>query len=107
MEEVKQAIFAMRSLKALGPDGLNPLFYQSQWDIVGTSMLSKVNLMFHKKEEVRGVNETNIVLIPKVEHSETIRDLRPISLCNVIYKTLTKVIVTRLRRLMPKVISPN
>ena len=63
--------------------------------------------MFHKKEEVRDVNETNIVLIPKVEHPETIRDFRPISLCNVIYKTLTKVISTRLIRLMPKVISPN
>ena len=60
-----------------------------------------------KKIEISSVNEANIVLIPKTDYPETIRDFKPISLCNVVYKTLTKVIATRLRRVMPKIISPK
>ena len=71
------------------------------------SLLSKVDLMFENKEQISSVNETNIVLIPKTDYPETIRDFRPISLCNVVYKTLTKVIATRLRRVMPQIISTN
>lgn len=104
---MKQALFAMGPLKAPGPDGLNPLFFQSQWETLGASIVAKVDLMFSKREEIMDVNNTNIVLIPKSDHPETIRDFRPISLCNVIYKILTKVIATRLRRVMPKIISPN
>ena len=107
LEEVKRALFAMGPMKAPGPDGLNLLFFQSKWETLGMSLLSKVDLIFENKEEISSVNETNIVLIPKTDYPETIRDFRPISLCNVVYKTLTKVIATRLRRVMPKIISPN
>ena len=46
-------------------------------------------------------------MIPKFDHPKIIRDIRPISLCNVVYKMLTKVIASRLKRVMPKIISPN
>lgn len=105
--EIKQALFAMGPLKAPGPDGLNPLFYQSQWEVLGDFIVEKVRCMFVSEEEVRKVNDTNIVLIPKSEHPENIKDFRPISLCNVIYKILTKVLAVRLRGIMPKIISPN
>ncbi|XP_028805357.1 uncharacterized protein LOC114760258 [Neltuma alba] len=42
-----------------------------------------------------------------MDHPQTIRDFRLISLCNVIYKVITKVISNRLRRFMPQVIAPN
>ena len=90
LEEEKNVLFAMGPLKAPGLDGLNPLFFQNQWSTLGTSILSKVELMFSHEEVVRKVNDTNIILIPKIYNPETIRDFRPISLCNVIYKLLTK-----------------
>ena len=47
------------------------------------------------------------MLIPKLENLETIKQFSPLSLCNVTYKTITKVIVNRLRPLLSNLISPN
>lgn len=49
--------------------------------------------------------EILIVLIPKVDQPKRMTELRPISLCNVAYKVLTKVLVQRLRPFLDDLIS--
>ena len=46
-------------------------------------------------------------LVLKKKNVECMRDLRPISLCNVIYKIVAKVLANRLRNFLPKIISHN
>jgi hypothetical protein len=53
-----------------------------------------------------GVNEITIVLLPKKEEPELLKDFRPISLCNVIYKVVSKCLVNGLRPLLQDLIAP-
>lgn len=50
--------------------------------------------------------EAALVLIPKEAKSCNIRGFRPLSLCNVSYKLVSKVIVNRLKLLKKELISP-
>ena len=52
------------------------------------------------------LNETLITLIPKHLGADYLATFRPISLCNTVYKVVTKIIVKRLRPFLPKLISP-
>jgi hypothetical protein len=54
-----------------------------------------------------GVNNTTIVLIPKGNNPGELKEFRPISLCNVIYKLISKCIVNRLRVMLDDVVSPE
>lgn len=51
------------------------------------------------------VNHTNLVLIPKCNNPEEMKDLRPISLCNVVYKIFTKVLANHLKVLLSDIVS--
>ncbi|KAM6552992.1 hypothetical protein CsatB_013754 [Cannabis sativa] len=54
-----------------------------------------------------GLNNTNIVLIPKKKNPEQMSELRPISLCNVMAKVITKVLANRMKGLLSEVISKH
>ncbi|KAK4265131.1 hypothetical protein QN277_026221 [Acacia crassicarpa] len=105
--EIRDALFSMGALKSPGPNGLHALFFQHQWETVKDSDVYFVKQVFLNPERICEVNRTHIVLIPKTDHPETFRDFRPISLCNVIYKIVTKLVANRMKSFMPHVISPN
>ena len=60
-----------------------------------------------RKEFPANVNNTLITLIPKCDNPSTVRDLHPITLCNVLYKIIAKVLANRLKVLLPDIISAN
>lgn len=51
------------------------------------------------------LNETNIALIPKKDDPDSMVDWRPISLCNVLCKLISKVFANRLKVILHKCIS--
>lgn len=102
-----EALKTIGSLKAPGPDGLLALFYKEFWEIVGDEVVSDVLNVLRGGPMPNKWNETTVVLIPKVRRPETIKDLRPISLCNVIYKLISKVLSNRLKRILPDIIAPS
>lgn len=97
----------MAPLKASGVDGLHAQFYQSQWVVVGESLISIVKKGFNNGEVEAFLNKTLLVLILKVPRPELVSQFQLISLCTVPYKLLTKVIVNRLKPVMPLLVEEN
>ena len=65
-EEVKTTLFQMFPTKAPGPDGFPAHFYQRHWDICGDDVTRVVLKIVQGEESPEGINETILVLIPKV-----------------------------------------
>ena len=106
MPEVKDGLWCLKPLKAPGPNGLHAGIFQSFWSTVGSFELEEVRKAFRDSTIPPYLNETLITLIPKCPGADCLNSFRPISLCNTVYKVVTKIIVKRLRLLLPKLISP-
>ncbi|CAN0919243.1 Transposon TX1 uncharacterized 149 kDa protein [Linum grandiflorum] len=104
-EEFRLAMFSMDADKAPGPDGLNPGFYQHFWHLIGDEVFKAACSWLEEGVLPSEIQDTNIVLLPKVDEPKGMKELRPISLCNVLYRLVAKVLANRLRRVMPKLIS--
>lgn len=99
-------MWSMKAFKAPGPDGLHVGFFQRFWLVVGNSVKKEVKQIFMDSKMPEFLNRTNMALIPKIAGPETLGSYRPISLCNTVYKLVTKIIVARLRPHLDKLVSP-
>ncbi|XP_074318651.1 uncharacterized protein LOC141655470 [Silene latifolia] len=106
-EEVITALNQMHPLKSPGPDGMNGLFFQTYWHIVGPLVVKTVLDILRGQDIPPELNKTQIVLIPKKKAPDKIVDFRPISLCNVVYKLVSKVLANRLKVFLGNIVSEN
>uniref|UniRef100_A0A803NKB3 Reverse transcriptase domain-containing protein n=1 Tax=Cannabis sativa TaxID=3483 RepID=A0A803NKB3_CANSA len=106
-DEIKKTLFAMNSHKAPGPDGMSVLFYKHYWESIGADFCDAIQDFFVSGRMHRWINATNIVLIPKVQNPKRTNHFRPISLCNVVYKVIAKIIANRLKPILPSIICPT
>lgn len=73
---------------------------------MGPSVLSLCHNIFTTSTIPPDLNRTYLCLIPKFENGNNIKNIRPIGLCNTVYKLVTKVIVNRIKPLLDKLIGP-
>ncbi|KAL0006672.1 hypothetical protein SO802_008174 [Lithocarpus litseifolius] len=106
-QEVAASLKQMAPLKAPGPDGMPPRFYQHFWGTVSHDVTSSILAWLNSGTLPTPLNHTFIALIPKIHNPEHAHQYRPISLCNVLYKIYSKVLANRLKKLMPHIITEH
>ena len=104
MGKVNIVIKQMAHLKAPGLDGMPPLFYQSFWQHIGPKVTNAFLSCLNSGTLLKSINHTFITLIPKLSNPENVSEFRPISLCNVIYKIISKVIANRLKPFLNSIV---
>ncbi|TYG40891.1 hypothetical protein ES288_D12G130400v1 [Gossypium darwinii] len=89
-EEVLLAIKQMNPNKAPGIDGLSGNFFKHHWEIVGKDTIQTCLDVLNGEKDISSLNDTMIILIPKIRDPCEITNYRPISLCRFVYKIISK-----------------
>ncbi|KAA3467019.1 reverse transcriptase [Gossypium australe] len=84
--------------------------FESIWPCVTERLNEELMILFGcaKGDEcIKDINSKNIVLIPKINSPNNMSQIRSISLCNVIYKIVSKVLVNRFKKVLNLCIDEN
>ncbi len=104
-EEVSEVIKEMKNGKAPGSDGFNIDFFKACWETIKQDIFDVVEDSRKNKTVLKALNTSFISFIPKKENSMTPDRFRPITLRNVVYKIISKIIASKLKPLLPTLVS--
>ncbi|XP_074283683.1 uncharacterized protein LOC141608219 [Silene latifolia] len=93
--------------KAPYPMGFPKCIFKDSWSVIGDEVCNVVLDFFTSGKLLQQVNHTFITLLPKVDLPQNVTQYRPIACCNVLYKAISKILATRLSKVLPDIISPN
>eukprot|EP00253_Pinus_taeda_P024884 PITA_24884 len=106
-KEIVEAIWSLQPNNTPGPDGFPICFYIEYWELIKKDLI-KYFKWIQRKSKIGGyTNSTHLALIPKENRPSNFSRFRPISLCYSSYKIFTKIIASRLKPLLPMLISEN
>lgn len=106
-EELEGVLKWFKKDKSPGPDGWTIEFYLAFFDVLGQDLLGVVEESRTTGSIYHAINSTFIALIPKSDSPASFDDYRPISLCNCLYKIISKTIANRLRPILSRSIAPQ
>ncbi|XP_061336789.1 uncharacterized protein LOC133283880 [Gastrolobium bilobum] len=105
--EIREVCMSMDGFKAPGPDGMQVCFLQAQWNVIKESLVNIIRDIFIDPRRMGNINRSSNCLIPKEDNPDSLNKLRPISLCNVVFKVVTKILANRLKLYLNVLILPN
>ena len=103
--DVKEAFCSLPRNKTGGPDGYPAEFFTSTWSVIGPEISEAVLEFFKSGRLLKQWNTANLVLIPKKTNASLPTDFRPISCLNTVYKVISKLLASRLKEILPLMIS--
>ncbi|CAN1221817.1 LINE-1 retrotransposable element ORF2 protein [Linum grandiflorum] len=105
--DIRKAVFSIGTSKSPGSDGFTAGFYQHFWPLIGPDICAGIRAFFHSSRMLRSINHTWLSLIPKVSSATSMTQVRPIGLCQMLYKIISKLLAARLATILPSIISPT
>ena len=98
LEEISEALKDMKNNKSPGSDGFPSEFFKVFWRQLGPFVLRSLNEGFRSGELSNTQKEGVIICIPKSESNrELIKNWRPITLLNIVYKIASASIANRIK----------
>ncbi|XP_050237969.1 uncharacterized protein LOC126687450 [Mercurialis annua] len=94
--EIYSTLLSCDDNKAPGPDGFNYFFYKKAWKTFKHDFISLFDDFYATADFPRGINTAFLVLLPKFQGATDIKDFRPISLINGVFKLISKALANRL-----------
>lgn len=91
-DQIKQVVFRIPTSKSPGPKGFTGGFFQDHWDVIRDDLIKVVRAFWHLGKMLRKMNHALMTLIPKIKSPRQVQQYKPISLCNVPYKVIAKII---------------
>ena len=108
LSELTASLHKMKKNSSPGFDGLTVSFYRTFWPLLGKWVLSSINDAFSEGQFTTDQRRGIIKLLPKRNKPPNrVANLRPISILNVDFKLLTKLLAVRMRDVMPSIIQPD
>lgn len=92
LDGIKETVFSFDGNKALGQDGFSFFFFQRFWNIILVDLLALLNDLYIDALDLERFNYAYITLIPKKEGALSMKDFRPISLLNSLYKIISTIL---------------
>ena len=107
LEELTSAIKNMNRNKSPGPDGLSVEFYVKFWDRLSPYLCCVLNACYQVGEMCDSMKTSNTRVIFKKGDRKNLKNWRPISLLNVDYKLCSKVLSSRLSKVLEYIVDPD
>lgn len=107
IEEIKGTIKALKDDKAPKPDGLSIEFYKANLSWISKDLFDLYNEAISVGSLSPEINKGIIKLLPKEGDKTLVKNWRPISLLNVSYKILAKILALRLAHILPKFVNSS
>lgn len=106
-EEIYEGLKAIGDDKAPGIDRYNAFFFKHTWKIIKKDIIAAVQSFFSTGRMYKPVNCTLVILIPKVQCPNTVKEYRPITCCSALYKIISKVLAKRIHDIIRTIISES
>nr|GEX50995.1 RNA-directed DNA polymerase, eukaryota, reverse transcriptase zinc-binding domain protein [Tanacetum cinerariifolium] len=106
-KEIKEPMFDIGENRAPGPHGFTYVFFKHSWSIIRKDICEALKEFFDNGKLLGEINATLVTLIPKILQPNKVSDFKPIACCNNLYKCISKILTSRIKGGLDKLVNFN
>ncbi|XP_058733672.1 uncharacterized protein LOC131605316 [Vicia villosa] len=104
-EEIKEAIWSCDGARSPGPDGYSFRFIKKCWHFMKADFINCLSCFHREALLSKAITSSFLTLIPKNSNPLGLNEYRPICLVGCIYKVISKILASRLKKVLSSVVS--